>query len=270
MHSNDLIILANKVGIPVQKLSAKTITAIKDAPHAQLRTANYKKAVYIVDNLVFKGPYTCTDPRLMNNLRHIYAVQLLEEKLHLLEWQKGALSWKFIGQWGIDQYYLVAPNVGKTENIPFEIVSSKIEKDVPIVPRGGVVWRVSDVEKNGRLTNGIKQAALQHLYFRFLLDIGDSGTHNILIQDNNDTMGRLIAGIDLEEKRAIKEKKHQLNHLFKKKPSKRQVNLYQSNVSKIKPLSYGQLNQHTIDSLQAVGIDLKRLKVNMARWSRLY
>ncbi len=135
-----------------------------------------------------------------------------------------------------------------------------------VVPRGEAIWRVSDVEKNGQLATGIKLASLQHLYFRFLLDIGDSGTHNILIREDNGTTGRLIAGVDLEEKRTIRAKKFRLDHLFKKAPSKRQVDLYQSDVFKIKSITYGQLDQQTIDSLDAVGIDLERLKVNMARW----
>ena len=176
------------------------------------------------------------------------------------------MPWEYIGQWGSDQYYLVAHNVGKTENIPFERVTSKIETNVPVVPRGSAVWRVSDVENNGRLTDDIKLAALQHLYFRFLLDIGDSGTHNVLVRDDYVSTGRLIAGIDLEEKRIIRAKKHRLDHLFKKAPSKNQVYLYQSDVRKIKSLSYRQLDQHTIDRLHTVGIDLERLKVNMARW----
>ena len=205
----------------------------------------------------------------MKNLRITYAVQLLEEALHLPEWQRGALPWEYIGQWGIDQYYLVAPNVGRWKNIPFNWVSSKIESNVPVIPRCGAVWRVSDAEKNGRMNDGIKLAALQHLYFRFLLDIGDSGTHNILIRDDQDAKGKLIAGVDLEEKRLIKAKERRLDHLFKKAPSKRQVHLYQSDVCKIKSVSYGQLNQHTLDNLDTVDVDLERLKEKMELWEKL-
>ncbi|MEE4601887.1 MAG: hypothetical protein V2J65_11465 [Desulfobacteraceae bacterium] len=86
----------------------------------------------------------------------------------------------------------MAPNVGKTGALPFKMVSSKLETDVPVVARGGCVRRVADVESNGRLTNEAKLAALQHLYFRFLLGIGDSGTHQILIREDFKTSGRLI------------------------------------------------------------------------------
>ena len=64
------------------------------------------------------------------------------------------------------------------------------------------------------MTDEIKLASLQHLYLRFLFDIGDSGTHNILIRKDYEHTGRLIAGIDLEEKRGIKVKESQLAHLF--------------------------------------------------------
>jgi len=261
--------LSHKVGVPIKLLSADVMAKLKTAPHAQLRTSSYKKAVFVVDDLVFKGPYTCNDTRLFRNLKFTYAIQLLEKALDLPEWQRAALPWQCIGWDGNDHYYLVAPNVGKSENIPFDLVSSKIEANVPVIPRCGAVWRVSDVEKNGRMNNGIKLSSLQHLYLRFLLDIGDSGTHNILIRENNAPAERLIAGIDLEEKRAIRTKGSRLDHLFKKAPSKRQVHLYQTEVCKIKSLSYGRMDQDTIDRLHAVGIDLERLKANMQLWDSL-
>lgn len=199
MNPNNLRILADQVRVPIKELSAQTMSTLNNAPQAQKRTSPYKKAVYIVEDLVFKGPYTSDKDhrRLMKNLRFTYAIQQLEEALHLPGSKRGALPWKFIGLWSVDQYYLVAPNVGKWKDIPFERLSSKLETNVPIVPREGFVSRVSDVEKNGGLSNGIKSAALQHLYLRFLLDIGDSGTNNILIREGNDTTGRLIAGVDL-------------------------------------------------------------------------
>jgi hypothetical protein len=60
----NLGMIARKVGVPIQELSAENITKVKGAPQAQKRTAGYKKPVYIVEDLVFKGPYTCDEPRL--------------------------------------------------------------------------------------------------------------------------------------------------------------------------------------------------------------
>jgi hypothetical protein len=110
---------------------------------------------------------------------------------------------------------------------------------------------------------------------RFLLDIGDSGTYNVLIREDHDSSGRLIAGIDLEEEitdnvkvRRSKVKNRRLNLLFSKGPFPKHISLYQSDVCKIKSLSYSQLDQHTLNRLNAVGIDLERLKWNMELWVR--
>jgi hypothetical protein len=271
MNIQDLMTLVHKVEVPICELSAQKISEIKDAPRGQLRTAIYKKPNYIVQDLVFKGPYTSDKDflRLMKNLRYTYAIELLEAALQLHEWQMGSLRWVYLGCGSDNQYYLVAPNVGKWKNIPRQRVNSGLETNVEVVPRGEAVDRVSDIEKTGLLTDHIKAATLQHLYLRFLLGIGDSGTHNVLIREDSDSTGRLIAGIDLEERRGIVEKERRLDHLFKKAPSKIQVCLYESVICKIKSLSYSQLEQHTLKSLSAVGVDLKGLKENMELWERL-
>ena len=117
---------------------------------------------------------------------------------------------------------MVVPNVGKEKNIRFEMVTTKIEKNVKMIPRGEHVMRVSEIEGTALLTDDIKLAALQHLYLRFLLDLGDSGTHNILIREDYDNTGRLVAGIDLEEKRGNKVKNSRLDISFKKVACKKQ------------------------------------------------
>jgi len=271
MIIQDLMTLVHKVGVPVCEISAEKISEIKDAPQAQKRTADFKKAVYLVGDLAYKGPYTSDKDylRLMKNLRYAYTIELLEEALQLPEWRRGSLRWKYLGCWDNSQYYLVAPNVGKWKNIPIELVTTGVEKNVPVVPREAAVMRVLEIEKNGQLTDEIRSAALQHLYLRFLLEIGDSGTHNMLRREDHNGAGRLIAGIDLEEKRGIKDKKRRLDHFFKRKASKKQVALYESDVCKIKSLSYDQLDQYTLDSMKAVGIDLGRLKANAELWEKL-
>ena len=261
--------LAYRAGVSIQTLSQTAVARITSAPHAKLKTAVYKKPVHIVGDRVYKGPYTFDDSRLMNNLRFTYALQVLEERLILPEWLRTSLPWQCIGYDGNDGYFLVARNVGKTCKIPFEIVSSKLETDVPVVARGGCVRRVADVESNGRLTNEAKLAALQHLYFRFLLGIGDSGTHQILIREDYKTSGRLIAGVDIEERRAITGKDSRLDHLFKKAPSKVQRLLYAPVVDHIRVLGHHHLDQNSLGRLSAIGIDPEGVKRNIETWEGL-
>jgi hypothetical protein len=269
MNHCQLQMIAQLVGVPITELNAERVAEIMASPQAQLKTARFKKGVYFVGGLVFKGPYKSYEAALMNNLQFNHAIELLETALQLHELYRGSLRWKFLGCAGDDQFYLAAINVGRPDNIPFEIATSKIESDVKVVPRKVVVKRVFDIEGTSRLTEDVKLAALQHLYLRFLLDIGDSGTHNILVREDSSFNGRLIAGIDLEEMRFAKVKERQLDHLFKKPPSKQQIHLYKSVVCKIKPLKDCQLDREISDRLVVIGINLARLKNNMELWGKL-
>ena len=146
MNPSNLRKQAHKVGVPIQKLSARIMTKLKDAPQAQKRTSERKKAVKIVKDFVFKGPYACDEKQLIKNLRYTCAIELLEAALQLDEWQRGSLRWEYLGCWVDDQYYLVTSNVGKWNGITHEPKKSKIEENVEVVPRKTHIMRVSDIE----------------------------------------------------------------------------------------------------------------------------
>jgi hypothetical protein len=208
--------LASRAGVEFQQLSSEVVEELRSSPQAQRRTAHFKKAVYIQEDLIFKGPYKNNDRGLMNNLRHTYALEILEDTLELEEKIRSTLKWEYIGYDGSGKFYLVSRNVGRWQDICTERVTTKIETNVEVAHRGTMVSRVSEIEGNNGLTDEIKVACLQHLYLRFLLDIGDSGTHNILNRKDGENGGRLLAGIDLEEKRKISEKTRPLDYLFNK------------------------------------------------------
>ncbi len=88
-----------------------------------------------------------------------------------------------------------------------------------------MIYRISELEKNNNIlfTDDVKIASLQHLYIRFILNIGDSGTHNILLR--MDKSKKIIVGNDFDE---ISNNNNNtiLNCLWKLKPSKLQVNIY--------------------------------------------
>jgi hypothetical protein len=241
-------------------------STLDNAIHAQLRTASWKKAVHIVDDLVFKGPYQDNDKLLMKGLRYTFAIQLLEEVLQLDERHRASLQWEYLGCLDGNEYYLAAPNVGKSGNIPYTLKTSKIESNVKVAVTEAAVKQVAHIEGTEDFTDDIKMATLQHLYLRFLLDIGDSGSHNVLVRQDRHRTERLIAGVDLEERRGIKENQSRLDRLFKKGASKDRVVLYGEDVDNIRTLSYSQLGKHTLERLRAVKIDLDRLKQNMASW----
>jgi len=63
-------------------------------------------------------------------------------------------------------------------------------------------------------------------------------------------------------------KERRLDLLFSKAPYKKHIVLYESDICKIKSISYDQLDQYTLDRLNDVGIDLERLKRNIELWEK--
>jgi len=223
----------HKYNIILKQISDGEEQQIHKLPHAQKRTAKYKKAVFINPEYVIKGPYSIDDTKLLNNIKYSYLLNQLEDLLNLEEKYRSYLKIEFIG-FCQDRYYLYFKNVGViNQDTIIENCTTKIEENVQIIPRGETVYRVSELEKNNKLSDDIKIASLQHLYLRYLLGIGDSGTHNILIRKDNSH--RLIAGIDLEERRKEKDTSNLefLDVLFKR-ASKNVKIVYSDYVKRIK------------------------------------
>ena len=67
-----------------------------------------------------------------------------------------------------------------------------LEGEIDVIKRGTLVNRVSELYNNITVFIKVLPASLQHLFFRYLLEIGDSGFHNVLLR--NDESENLIAG----------------------------------------------------------------------------
>jgi len=137
-----------------------------------------------------------------------------------------------------NEYYLKQKSLGKlskSENA-YELVTTKVETDVKVLRRGSHINRLIELEKDqSNFQNDGKQqicqACLQHFYLRYILNIGDSGTWNILLR-RDDIKG--ICGIDFEEIRSEKAKKsNDPLTMIMSKVSKRQRDLYKSYINDI-------------------------------------
>ncbi len=199
---------------------------IKSKPQGQKLTASFKKACYYYGEYVIKGPYDSLD-KIDINIENTKNFMELETKLNLPKYLKTVMQYEIYQVMSSHKddkkrkplrWYLKAQNVGEINNIKTEIVTTKIEKDVTVAERGSVVNRICELEKTpGILTDKIKTATLQHLYIRYLLNIGDSGTHNILlVKDSSWFDGMLVLGNDMEEKTTYKLRDSKLGCLFRK------------------------------------------------------
>ena len=176
--------------------------------------------------------------KLLYNLYFTCALLTLERHLKIPVHLCSIVDWhSIIKVDNINEYYLKQNSVGKlskSEN-DYETVTTKIETNVKILRRGSHVNRLIELENNesnfGNNKEQIFQACVQHFYLRYILNIGDSGTWNILVRrDQNEG----ICGIDFEEIRSRKNKKsNDPLTMIMSKVSKRQRNLYESYINDI-------------------------------------
>lgn len=203
--------------------------------HGQRRTSNHKKAVFIAPDYIYKGPYLANvqgdRKKLLYNLYFTRALLALEQHLKLPDNLRSIVDWHSIIKIdNTNDYYLKQKSLGTltiSEN-DYETVSTKIETDVKVLRRGSHINRLIELENDESYfqgdTKNIRLACLQHFYLRYILNIGDSGTWNILVR-RDESQG--ICGIDFEEIRS--EKANKVNNplaMIMSKVSKRQQSLY--------------------------------------------
>ena len=154
-------------------------------------------------------------------------------------------------------------NVGKTnQDFEFNVVTTKIDTNVKVINRETFIKRISEIEQDASLmTSDIIKCVLQHLYFRYILNVGDSGTHNLLLREDNNEA--LIIGIDLEEQNTSKKEGDLISMLFKK-PSKHRIKLYSSYLHQIK--HFQELSKELQEGLTALGIDTVSVDKKIKNW----
>jgi hypothetical protein len=205
--------LARYVGLEVEEQDGPSFARSAGLPLAQKRTSRNKAPVRVGPTEVFKGPYPAHSLKLLNNLRYPYLIHLLEEALELPGECRGVYRWQRLlctGSGAGRLYCLAGANVGCPARMQVRHASTRIDTSFDVVERGTLVRRVSELEKVKRLgryerspdlDRRLAVASLQHLYLRHLFNVGDSGTHNILVREDYPASGRLVAGIDCDEHR---------------------------------------------------------------------
>jgi hypothetical protein len=219
--------LARYTGMEVAEVDATFVEKVTKQPLAQNRTSSNKPFTHVWGKEIYKGPYSSHSLRSINNLRYPYLISVMEQILRLQDCRRGVFRWRGLGFCQSGQrrsYYLVGHNVGRLEGMRTMWVSTRVDQECRVVERGTLVKRVSELEKvkeRGRFVRHpafderVAIASLQHLYFRYLLNLGDSGTHNILIREDWAADGRVIAGIDFDDQRSAADPRTALGCIFK-------------------------------------------------------
>jgi len=209
--------IARMAGLEVQEREAGFVEELAGFPLAQKRTSKNKAFVHVGKDAIFKGPYAAQSLKLINNLRYPWLIHLLEEMLGLPLASRGVYRWNMLHVCPASEervYYVGGENVGAPQRMQVESASTQVDAACRVVVRETLLRRVSEIEKvkvgsryerHPDFDEQVAVASLQHLYLRFLFNIGDSGTHNILVREDRATSGRPIAGIDFDEHRREQE-----------------------------------------------------------------
>jgi hypothetical protein len=215
---------------------------LSNLAHGQRRTSAHKKAVFISSDYVYKGPYLASSQgdtkKFLYNLYFTRALITLEQHLKIPDHLRSIIDWHSVIKIdNLNEYYLKQKSMGNlsTSEDDHEIVTTKIETNVKVLRRGSHVNRLIELEKDESNFQDdpkeIYQACLQHFYLRYILNIGDSGTWNILVRRDGI---KGICGIDFEELRPEKAKK--INDplvMIMSKVSKQQREIYGSYINDI-------------------------------------
>lgn len=256
------------------ELTKEEYHTIIKLPQGQKLTSSSKKSVFIGSENVYKGPFHLNGKKLVNNIKFTIGLKLLEEVANIPIKKQSLLNFNIKHLSGY--YYLVYKNIAKIlpedrlDTVSTRVISKSAKllacelgetppgEIVSIYPRG-IINRISDIIKlhPTKFTDEIKIATLQHLYFRYLLNVGDSGVHNILYRE--DGSSKLIAGIDMEEIRTKDQGTTKITYLFNSAGFNKTVQRFKSHVADISVISKDSLIP-IIGRLQELGFDIDNIK----------
>lgn len=207
--------------LPVYTINQSQEAQLQNNPQGQKLCGKGKMRVLLFKDQVVKGPYLESQSKYLLNLINTQSLQELEDKLNLPDKLRSSLAWTGILQIK-NRRYLLAPNVGDPEIVlmPQEEADTSVEQGRMVAQRGSYIDSIGGLlREEVTLSESVLVATLQHFYFRYLLGIGDSNLNQVLLR--RDKTSRLIAGIDMEEKRSREASGKPLNLLFSKPPSKK-------------------------------------------------
>lgn len=226
---------------------------IQTLPLAQKRCSIYKKYVRVDPEFIIKGPYTLRDKAFKRVLMCNKAMIALDYEYNT----KTFVTIHSIVKYG-DEYFLRWRLIGDYDSIQLSQLSTRVDKDGTYIRRTSLNRRVSDIEKDPvEFTPELADLVITHLYFRFLLDIGDSGAHNIIYIEDEKT----IAGVDFDETRRSQNGITRFKLLFGAHPTVYREKIYKAAIARFKPLET--LSVELRDFFYECGFNTQRVRDNL-------
>ena len=189
-----------------------------------------KKYTFYKGSNIVKGPYKSDGKRFLNILKYLPLIRILN-KTYCEKEEYTYLMYTNIYKWK-HYFFIEFPNINKVKkdyineiitetnldkiksqlfNKDFEIFENIDEKDIKYYKIENGKWNFNLKNKENKIDENQYRKIFQHLYFRYILGIGDSGFNNIIIKVSNGN----IYGIDFEERRSYTgHKEHPIDLLF--------------------------------------------------------
>lgn len=208
------------VAKPAQKSSDHTDpeATIREKYMAQQRTSPKKKYTYMSKELVVKGPYAESEKSFKLHTGFYQMFLKIEEILGLPEKMRTVIPTEIYHN--KDGNWLVMPNAGHFDPEQFQEVDTKLDGLIKVIKPDGKgargntkLHRILSKVASASLTPDIKRAALQHMYIRMVLGIGDSGLHNMILPHHR-AGDRVVIGLDFEEERELSKFKESLTQPY--------------------------------------------------------
>ena len=207
--SESLPELCGRVGVAVSTtLSDVTTAAIAANVVAQKLTAKDKPQVFLSERgaggVVVKGPYQPGSSRAVHVLVATAALRALEARLGVCTVPPIVRA-----EFDVDgRMYLVYTNV--LAHTGLRVVSAGSDEKIPrnrgaaVADRTSYDRRLSALEacQASAVSDDVRVAALQHLYARYVIGVGDTGLYNVLVPDGGGAGdGAVVVGVDFDDVR---------------------------------------------------------------------
>jgi len=245
----DLTALCDRENLPLFAINQHILDQITCLPVPNRRASTYKKFIRIDSECVYKGPYTLFEKKFFRELANKYAVDMMCRKFNIPNIN---IRIQAVLMFEHSIYYI------KYEKIKSCFINPRLHDHrdvfgvtVKLIEKVHNCLKVCDAEET--LVDPEKRTSiLQHLYFRYLLGIGDIGTHNILF----DADFKEVYAVDFEEMGGVRNPNTKLECLDKKKDSLKKKMIFEPYINTIWEPSELEL-QELEEDLKNYFIDIK-------------
>jgi len=222
----DLNALCDRENLPMFAISQERIDQITALPVPNRRCSTYKKFIRVDRDCVYKGPYTLFEKKFYRELGNKFAIDMLCRKFNLPNIN---ISIQSVLMFQYSIFYIKYDKV----HSPFLVPRLHDHRDcvgvtVKMIEKIHNCLKVCDAEEL-LVDVEVRKSILQHLYFRYLLGIGDIGTHNILFDHDF----KQVYGVDFEEMGGVRNPNTKLECLDKKKDSLKKKMIFEPYINSI-------------------------------------